>query len=179
LNQGVTGLFSRIFGEHITGISLGLFVPLWWLEGDAVSVETALTHGGRGRRPAFEQGLRAQVLDKGIYSYDKAMLGSFRDHVPNHYELGYQLVAMARRQYGAWIWDKVIDQVARRPHTLFPFSLGLRNHAGVGAGEHYRQTFAKLKNAWTWQMDQHDYTPVRTVNKNKHIYTLSPNGFSG
>ncbi len=171
LNQGVTGLFSRIFGEHITGISLGLFVPLWWLEGDAVSVETALTHGGRGRRPAFEQGLRAQVLDKGIYSYDKAMLGSFRDYVPNHYELGYQLVAMARCQYGAGIWDKVIDQVARRPHTLFPFSLGLRNHAGVGAGEHYRQTFAKLKNAWTWQMDQHDYTPVRTVNKNKHIYT--------
>ncbi len=171
LNQGVTGLFSRIFGEHITGISLGLFVPLWWLEGDAVSVETALTYGGRGRQPGFEQGLRAQVLEIGAYSYDKAMLGSFKDYIPNHYELGYQLVAMARRNYGAGIWDKVVDNVARRPHTIFPFSLGLKKYAGVRVDEHYRQTFQKLDSAWTLQKGQYDYTPNRTVNSDQTIYT--------
>ncbi len=171
LNQGVTGFFSRIFGEHVTGVSLGLFVPLWLLEGDAVVAETAFTHGGRGRRPAFEQGLRAQVLEKEVYSYDKAMLGSFKDHVPNHYELGYQLVASARAAYGAGIWDKVMTNIARRPHTLVPLSLGLRKHAGVSVNEHYYSSFQMLDSAWKEQAESHEYTPCQPVNSDKELYT--------
>ncbi len=171
LNQGVTGFFSRIFGEHITGLSLGLFVPLWLLEGDAVVAETALTRGGRGRRPSFEQGLRAQVLEKGTYPYDKAVLGSFKDHVPNHYELGYQLVASVRAHYGADIWGRVMEHVARRPHSILPFSGGLKKHTGIGVDEHYHQTFQLLDSLWTRQMGHHTYTPFRVVNRDKELYT--------
>ncbi len=49
LNQRFTGIFSTLFGEHATGLALGVFVPQWFLEGDAVAAETAFTHGGRGR----------------------------------------------------------------------------------------------------------------------------------
>ena len=171
LNQGFTGFFARLFGEHVTGISLGLFVPLWFLEGDAVAAETGLTRGGRGRRPSFEQGLRAQVLEKGIYSYDKARLGSYRDHVPNHYELGYQLVSAARMEYGADIWDKVMENTARRPYTIFPFSLGLEKYAGLGQEAHYYRSFRQLDSAWQEQEASYTYTDFEEISPGKSLYT--------
>ncbi|MFP4064043.1 MAG: TolB family protein [Bacteroidales bacterium] len=179
LNQGFTGFFARLFGEHVTGISLGLFVPLWFLEGDAVAAETGLTHGGRGRRPSFEQGLRAQVLEKGIYSYEKAMLGSYLDHVPNHYELGYQLVSAARMEYGANIWDKVMENTARRPYTVFPFSLGLEKNAGIGQEAHYYRSFQQLDSAWKEQEASHVYSGFQEISPDKSFYTnYRPIGFS-
>ncbi len=171
LNQGVTGIFSTIFGEHATGLALGLFVPQWFLEGDAVVAETAFTHGGRGRLPTFERGLRAQVLEKEIYSYDKASLGSYKDHVPNHYELGYQLTAAARSRFGKSIWDDVLDHVTRRPHAILPFSLGLRDYAGVSVRAHYDYTFSMLESAWQHQEAQHAYTSFQPINQDKDIYT--------
>lgn len=171
LNQEFTGILSSVFGEHATGLALGVFVPQWFLEGDAVAAETAFTHGGRGRLPAFERGLRAQVLEKEIYSYDKASLGSYQHHVPNHYELGYQLTAAARAHYGKSIWEDVLDHVTRRPHTILPFSLGLREHAGVSVRAHYDSTFSMLRSAWQHQEAQHTYTSFQTVNREKKIHT--------
>ena len=179
LNQGFTGFLARVFGEHVTGLSLGLFVPLWFLEGDAVAAETGLTHGGRGRRPSFEQGLRAQVLEKGVYSYDKAMHGSYRDYVPNYYELGYQLVAAARKEYGADIWDKVMENTARRPYTVFPFSMGLEKHAGLGQEAHYYHSFSQLDSAWRQQKASHNYTDFREISPGKTLFTsYRPIGFN-
>ncbi len=171
LNQGAVGLASRIFGEHATGLATGLFTHQWFLEGDAVAAETAFTHGGRGRLPSFERGLRAQVLEKEVYSYDKATLGSFADHVPNHYELGYQLTASGRIFYGKGIWDDVLDYITRRPHTITPFSFGLREHAGLSVREHYDSTISMLRSAWKRQYESHDYTPVQAINGEKEIYT--------
>ncbi len=171
LNQGITKILAYLFGEHATGAALGIFVPLWFLEGDAVSTETALTYGGRGRMPDFEQGLRAQVLQKGPYSFDKATMGSFKDFVPNHYELGYQLVAAARKQYGADIWDKVLDNVALKPYTFFPFTFGLRKHTGMTKAKLFNQTMIMLDSAWTAQKDQHEYTPSQPVGPSKRIFT--------
>ena len=171
LNQGLTRVLSTLLGEQGTGIVLGLYFPLWLLEGDAVAVETALTNSGRGRIPAFEQGLRAQIMKKGPYSFDKAVFGSFKDHVPNHYELGYQLVASARTSYGAGIWDKVVDNIARRPHSITPLSSGLRKHAGVNKVEHYEQTFEMLDSAWRTQEQQYAYTPYELVNPSNKSFT--------
>ncbi len=171
LNKRFTGMFSSLFGEHATGLALGVFVPQWFLEGDAVVAETAFTHGGRGRLPKFERGLRAQVLEKEIYSYDKASLGSFSDHVPNHYEFGYQLTAAARAHYGKSIWEDVLAQVTRRPHTVLPFSFGLRAYAGVSARAHYDSTFSMLRSAWQYQQAQHTYTAFQPVNREKDIHT--------
>ncbi len=180
LNQGVTGFFSSILGEHVTGVALGLFMPQWFLEGDAVVMETALTHGGRGRQPAFEQGLRAQVLEKGIYPYDKAIIGSLRDHVPNYYELGYQLVASARVEHGAGIWDGVIDNIARRPYTVKPFSLELGRLTGRGERKHYRWTMHSLDSIWSEQELMHEYSGHRVINPQKKLFTsYRPFAFRG
>ncbi len=171
LNQGVTKLLAYLFGEQATGAAVGLFLPMWFMEGDAVALETALTNAGRGRLPVFEQGLRAQLLERGPYSFDKAVLGSMRDHVPNYYEMGYHLVASAREQYGADIWDKVLTYVARKPYTVFPMSLGLKKYAGVSRVRLYKNTMSMLDSAWAAQQKKHDYTRFEVVNPDKRLFS--------
>lgn len=171
LNQGFTKTLSILFGQQATGALLGLFVPLWLLEGDAVATETALTYGGRGRQPAFEQGLRAQWLKKEAFNVDKAMLGSYKDHVPNFYELGYQLVASARHSYGPDIWDKVFDNIAQKPYTIFPLAFGLKKHTGYNVKGLYQHTVEMLDSAWTAQKQQHEYTAYRQINDPQPLFT--------
>ncbi len=170
-NQRLTRVLTYLLGQQATGIVLGLYVPLWFLEGDAVAAETGLTHGGRGRLPRFEQGLRAQVLQEGIYSFEKATLGSLRDHVPNHYELGYQLVADVRAQYGEQVWDEVLNHVARRPHTIVPFSRSLRDQTGMGKVELYNHTMQRLDSIWRRQKSMTTYTAASHIDHKKRLYT--------
>ncbi len=171
LNQGMTRLLYFLFGEQAVGAVLGLYVPLWFLEGDAVAIETALTHGGRGRSPAFEKGLRAQLMEKELYSFDKAVFGSYKDHVPNHYELGYQIVAATRAKYGTNVWAGVLDNVAKRPYSIIPFSKGIKNNTGFNKTQLYHNTFNYLDSAWSEQHEKTNYTPKNIINKKQKHYT--------
>jgi hypothetical protein len=170
LNQGLTKLLGILFGEMGTG-AVAAHLPTWFLEGDAVVTETEFTNAGRGRLPEFEQGLRAQILTRGRYSFDKAFLGSYKDYVPNYYELGYQLVAAARATHGPNIWSPVINNVARRPWGLFPFSFEMKRQMGTFQAQHYRNTFAMLDSAWTAQKQKHRYTPSVTISPSNKLFT--------
>ncbi|HDS08192.1 MAG TPA: hypothetical protein ENO05_11270, partial [Bacteroides sp.] len=82
LNQGLTKALSVLGGEQVVGAA-AVFLPYWYLEGDAVDAETRLSKTGRGRQPSFEQELKAQMLGAGsMYSFSKATMGSYRDFVP-------------------------------------------------------------------------------------------------
>ncbi|HNW53162.1 MAG TPA: hypothetical protein PKN21_02785, partial [Bacteroidales bacterium] len=48
-NQGFTRILSWFLGEQAAIAVNGLFVPSWFMEGDAVCTETALGPSGRGR----------------------------------------------------------------------------------------------------------------------------------
>jgi len=63
INHGFTKALSYIFGQQITAGVIGTFVPLWFVEGDAVYAETAFSNSGRGRLPSFSMKMRAQVLE--------------------------------------------------------------------------------------------------------------------
>ena len=171
LNQGVTRYLSFLMGEQAPGAVFGLFVPMWFAEGDAVAVETGLSNSGRGRLPVFEQGLRAQVLERGLYSFDKAFFGSYKDYVPNYYELGYQLVTSGRLNFGAQIWDQVITNVGRKPHPIFPFSRSLKKFTGVNDTQLYLQTFEHLDSAWTEQGRRYELTPLDILSPANELYT--------
>ena len=148
LNQGLTRALTYIFGEQATGAVLGLYVPLWFLEGDAVSAETELSNTGRGRSPSFAMPLRTQFLERGIYSYDKAVFGSYRDFTPNRYILGYHLVATGRRDYGTELWNHTLDKVGRRPYMIVPFSEGIRDVTQKNKTSFYRHQMGALKTEW-------------------------------
>ncbi|MCD4745711.1 MAG: hypothetical protein K8R58_05380 [Bacteroidales bacterium] len=163
LNKGISKTLYYLFGEQGTAGLLGLFIPPWFLEGDAVATETALSKSGRGRLPSFEMKLRTQVLEKGIFSYDKAVLGSFKEFVPNCYVLGYNLVAFARKKYGYQIWSNTLNNVAKKPFIITPFSNGIRKNTGLGKNGLYKSSLLELKNLWKAQKKDLDYTEFNLI----------------
>ena len=125
LNQGFSKGMSFLFGEQFTGIVSSL-LPLWFLEGDAVFAESALTQSGRGRTPSFQKQLKALMVEnKKIYKYDKILNGSYRDFVPDNYESGYQMVTWALAKNDPQIWNKVLKFTADEPFTINPVNISL------------------------------------------------------
>ena len=168
INQGFTRALSYIIGEQGTAAVVGLFVPLWMMEGDAVCAETGLSKSGRGRIPGFEMELRAQLLEKGKYTYDKAVFGSFRDYVTDHYVLGYQLVANARKWYGRDVWDKTLNSVAKYPYAVIPFDMGLKKRTGLKKIGLYNRTMAATDSLWRHQGSHTTYTAFRRIPTSPH-----------
>ena len=145
LNQKCTKFFNTLIGEQFTGLLLGVHVPYWFLEGDAVAYETGATQTGRGRISSFENQLAAQVAQKGIYSYSKAMFGSYADNVPSHYHLGYHLVAFGRLNYGCNIWTNAMNNVAQKPFTIRPFGKSIKNTTGLTEKQFYKTALSAIK----------------------------------
>lgn len=144
LNQSTTHFFNMLLGEQFTGLVLGAHIPYWFLEGDAVAYETGASKSGRGRTGDFENLLSAQVAQKGIYSYPKAMFGSYRDFVPSRYHLGYQLISYGRTTYGPEIWDNSINRVAKYPIAIRPFGRGIKMTSGLKEANFYKKALETL-----------------------------------
>lgn len=161
LNQGITKILSIVFGQQATGVMVGQ-LPLWYIEGDAVCTETALLNFGRGRLPFFERGIKTHLLsDEERYSFDKMLFGSYRDYVPNHYELGYQLTSYARYKYGSLIWSNVENYVAKNSYTLLPTSFafykGLKKNIGLSQKELFNETYDYIDSSWSSENDKKEY----------------------
>lgn len=176
-NQGFTRVLSWLAGEQAASAINGLFVPSWFMEGDAVCTETALSKSGRGRIPNFEMELRAQVMQKGAYSYDKAAMRSYKTFVPNQYVLGYSLVANVRRRYGYQAWVNALDEVARKPFIVTPFNRGLKKATGFGKEQLYRTTMTDMDSMWKYQ-DEHtlktNYKQLSVIHKSKYENYIFP-----
>ena len=64
LRQGLTKGLYYVFGDQGVAFIMGLYLPFWFIEGDAVYAETIYSNSGRGRVPEFIYTLKAQVLDQ-------------------------------------------------------------------------------------------------------------------
>lgn len=170
LNQGLTRGLGYLFGQQAVGAVLGLYAPLWFLEGDAVVTETLLSPSGRGRKPEFEQELRAQLLEKGSYSYDKAFFGSYQNYVPNHYHMGYLLVAGARHQYGADVWQRALKVTARRPWSITPFNKGIKDVTGMNKVPLYNSVFDQWQEEWKQQELELSLTSYKEITERDARY---------
>jgi hypothetical protein len=148
LNQGFTKGLSIFTGQMGVGAMMG-FIPLWFLEGDAVVNETALSNTGRGRDPNFIQEVMAAEMQRSKrFKYDEFYLGTYKDYAPNHYHYGYQMVVWSRMQYGDTIWAKVLDNVGRRPFTLAPFFFKLNKETNLSKLGLYKETADYLHLNW-------------------------------
>lgn len=165
LNEGLTKIFYFLLGQQAVGLVSGLYLPSWYMEGDAVTTETALSNSGRGRQPDFTMALRAQLLQKKQYSYLKAYFGSYRNYVPNHYHMGYIVVANARDIYGPQLWENVEDRVARRPLSFHPFSKSIQIQTKLNKRELYRDMFKKQAIDWKLDYDREMHKSFDTLTK--------------
>ncbi len=172
LHQGLTRILYYVFGEMATGVISGM-LPIWYLEGDAVATETALSNAGRGRLPSFSMKLRALSLEKGgVYRYDKAYLGSYKNYVPDYYQYGYQMIAYSRQKYGNRWWDQSLNYVARNPYLINPIHFSLYSHLGLNKRRLYDATFRELGNQWSEQAGDLSYNSFDTLNiRTKDMYT--------
>ena len=175
MNQGFTKALSFIFGQQAIGGILGLYIPAWFLEGDATVTETAFSKAGRGRSALFESVLRAQILEKGIYSYDKATLGSYKYFIPDAYSLGYFIVGQARKKYGAGFWNKPLDQTAKYPIMVVPFAAGIKKNSSLSKVKLYQESLASLDREWRIQEKATHLSDFRYITKRKRndfsVYT--------
>ena len=141
---GFTGVYKVVMGQ--TGWLLNtLFTqPLWFREGDAVTYETLLSRGGRGRLPSFHMEYRAMRLSGYHYNYEKAHYSSFKNYVPNAYRLGYYMVSKGRRDYGQELWQKVLHDAYYKKGFFYSFSRSLQKYTGLGTVGLYKSTVAEL-----------------------------------
>ena len=137
-----------LIGEQAEGLFVGIFIPSWYLEGDAVVAETALSSSGRGRSAAFLMRQKAYLLTDMRFSWDTWKLGSYRYPVPNHYELGYTLSSYAMLQGGYNVLGRSLDFSTRKLYAIPPFDVALNKYAGGGEQALQRDGFAQLQQQW-------------------------------
>lgn len=171
IQQELPRILPILFGEQAAAVTVGAYLPFWFIEGDAVVTETALSHAGRGRLPSFLMENKAQAVEKGLYSFNKASLGSYRDFVPNRYKFGYWMVGGARRNYGSNIWSKVLDEIAQNPLSISPVNRVLKRETGLRQKELYEKLFAEYRQQWTDEVSQLDLTPISTLTQRPKFQT--------
>ena len=148
-------LWQFFLGDMGSAIFSGIYVPAWFMEGDAIVMETALTKGGRGRTPYFniwQRGL--ELSDESRYSYYKSYLGSYDALAPyaDHYRLGYILSSYIRKHYGKEVWDRVLSDTGRY-FLFYTFDRALTRATRRSITELYAAALDEYKLLWEKQTE--------------------------
>ncbi len=162
-----------ILGQQGAAASL-LFPPLYALEGDAVLSETLMSSYGRGLQPSFTMGYRAygdELLDK--KDYLKWRCGSFLSHVPNHYNMGYQMITYANNNYGEDILDKCFGYIARNPQFVLPYTFALRKFYDTSSKELLFDAFGALVEQWDALSDVENSAKIISESQERNYTTYS------
>ncbi len=130
-NVGFSKALHTVFGEGGQALGNDLAIPNWFFEGDAVYNETLVSKQGRGRLPYFYTGYRALWEAGRNYSWMKLRNGSLVDYVPDHYPLGYMLVAYGREKYGNIFWKNVTQDAAAYNSWVYPFQSAVKKYSGT------------------------------------------------
>lgn len=134
-NEGLTKVFSFFLGQEGQLLANGITIPDYFFEGDAVWQETLVSNQGRGRLPYFFNGMKSLWQSNKNYNWMKLRSGSLKDFVPDHYALGYPLVAYGYEKYGADFWRKVTQDAVRFKGLFYSFNRAIERYSGVS----YRQ----------------------------------------
>ncbi|MFR9502910.1 MAG: hypothetical protein SNH73_00475 [Rikenellaceae bacterium] len=148
LDRSTLKVFNYILGEQGAAVSL-LFPPLYALEGDATLFETQSSSFGRGVQPSFSIGYRAlgeELLDE--RDYLKWRCGTYRGYIPDHYQMGYQMMSYAYDKYGENILDRIFAYTARNPQFISPYSIAMRKYYDTSTKELMYETFGELVDFW-------------------------------
>jgi hypothetical protein len=164
-------ILKFLLGEQAAALLTAIYLPFWFIEGDAVAAETGLSNSGRGRSSDFQSGIRAQLVEKDKYSYDKAYLGSYKNYIPNRYELGYLLVGGARNKFKKFVWDDVVSTVAHNPLSLMAFDKGLKKSVGLKKVALYDTLFIELRRQWINEDKNNIPSPNTKISPDNHYYT--------
>ena len=140
-NVGVARLFSFFLGQEGQLLANGLLVPNYFFEGDATWQETLVSAQGRGRMPSFYNGFKSLWLQQKDYSYMKIRNGSYKDFVPDHYPLGYMMVAYGNTTYGEQFWNKITNDALK----LKGYKRAIKRYSGKHNLDYYQDAMSFFK----------------------------------
>ncbi|MFD2743930.1 MULTISPECIES: hypothetical protein [Sphingobacterium] len=145
----LSGKLRAPFLEQFAFAMFGIHLPAWYFEGDAVATETQFSTGGRGRMPSWFMPLRANELSGRSYTFDKNILGSFRDITPTFYLTGYLMNVHLTNQYGYEIREKILDDMRGNLFRPFNFYKALRNNsASLNSQKLYKSSIDSFSTVW-------------------------------
>ncbi len=169
---GFTKFVYFLLGDNTQNAVASGAVPSWFWEGDAVGIETALTHSGRGRFPDFSKAFRANLLEKGSFNYSKQYLRSFKDFIPNHYVLGYHFSTYIKNNYGQTAMEDILEKTWKVPFIPFQYSFAMQKSTGSKMPVLYQQMMNDLKEKWQHQINSEELTSYKRITKrDSKIYT--------
>lgn len=179
LNRGVIRFLSYVLGQQGSTVGL-LCLPIWLMEGDAVMSETEMSSFGRGLQPRFTIEYRAMGnIARRQRNPDKWFCGSYRDFVPDHYQLGYQIASYSYTRFNQNVWDKVAWYGSRNPYLFFTTSISLKKFYRTSVTGLFRETFDDLNRYWDSLPRIPDsttpLTPLPLRNHTTYAYPLEVN----
>ncbi len=178
--QGITKVGSILFGETGWIAMAFMAIPFWFTEGDAVTQETLLSGGGRGRSGSFMAEYRA-MHEAGIkYPYEKIRNQSYKSILPDRYRMGYLFSIYGRNKYGNDFWKKVSKDAVRYKGVFWPFSHSLKKRTGKNVHKFYKMMMDSVYNQWdkdnqvlNWR-NENEILVNKPIPKNKISYYLNP-----
>ena len=147
-NVGLSKIGTILGGQYGRAVANSLAIPDWFWEGDAVFNETIHTGQGRGRLPFFFNAYKSLDIGNKQYNWMKLRNGSLKDFVPNHYDLGYLLVAEGRGKYGDNVWKKITQDAASYKGLFYPMQKAVKRHTGKNYASFTDEALGHFSNSW-------------------------------
>lgn len=168
----LTGKLKAPFLEQLALAYYGLTVPSWYFEGDATLTETIYSNGGRGRLPSFEMPIKANFLSNHRYSFNKYLLGSYKDIVPSYYTIGYLMTSTLKAKLPPNYEADLFSELNKKP--LFPYNINrvLKKKIGGNSAYLFNKTTSILDSIWKEKTVNYDYKKYQEINeKNQKFYS--------
>lgn len=175
-NKGFTKVCSFLLGQQGELLSVGLTIPDYFMEGDAVWQETLVSLHGRSSLPCFYNGFKSLWLANKNYSWMKLRNGSYKDFVPNHYPLGYQLTAYGYEKYGEDFWKNVTNDAVQYKGVFYPFNKAIERYSGRSYGQFRNDAMQFFKEKTLHKIElAREFTYLTKEQKNNVVDYQFPN----
>ena len=165
--------FGIAFGQMWNILVSLLYPGMYFLEGDAVVAETALTPSGRGRTADFLNYYRV-AFDNGDYrNWERWSFGSQKYYTPNHYALGYMRLAGSRYIYDyPEVMKDGYDMARRKIFNFSPFLTLIRKKSGKKNDDSFREICDTMQGIWSRDAQARaPFIPMEQVSPNDRYYT--------
>lgn len=173
-NHGLTRVFSFLFGQEGQLLANGLTIPDYFFEGDAIFQETLVSRQGRGRMPAFFNGMKALWLAGKNYNWMQLRNGSLRKFIPDHYELGYPVVLYGYEKYGTDFWRKVTSDAVDFKGLFYPYNRAVEKYSQKKYSQFTKEALQYYKEQTLGNTTSYNVSFITPVRKNNVVDYLFP-----
>ncbi len=147
--------FNYVFGEMFNILVSLVYPGMYFIEGDAVVAETALTKSGRGRTADFLNYYMVAFDQGDMRSWNRWLYGSQWHYTPNHYALGYMTLGTYRYLHDhPYVMHDGYDRASRIVFDFSPIQTMMKRGAGV---KKFKQVFREvqdtMKGIWTAEIE--------------------------